>query len=69
MRGGGIWDVAAAADPDRRVPAGPAFLGPESTQLIVHAIREADRLGGEIGIVASSGWKLPDEEVGPVRSG
>jgi hypothetical protein len=56
MRGGEIWDVAAYADPDRRVPAGPAFLGPESTQLIVHAIREADRLGLEIGIVASSGW-------------
>jgi hypothetical protein len=25
MRGGEIWDVAAHADPDRRVPAGPAF--------------------------------------------
>ena len=56
MRGGEIWDVAAHADPDRRVPAGPAFLGPESTRLIVHAIREADRLGLELGLVASSGW-------------
>ena len=45
MRGGEIWDVAAYADPDQRVPAGPPFLGPESTRLIVHAIREADRLG------------------------
>ncbi len=53
MRGVEIWDVTAAADPDGRVPA---FLGPESTRLIGHAIRGADRLGLEIGIVASSGW-------------
>ena len=54
MRGGEIWDVAAYADPDQRVPAGPVFLGPESTRLIAHAIREADRLGLEIGMIGSS---------------
>lgn len=69
MRGAEIWDVAAAADPDRRVPAGPAFLGPESTQLIVHAIREADRLGLEIGIVASSGWNAGGSWVPPEHAG
>jgi hypothetical protein len=69
MRGAEIWDVAAAADPDRRVPAGPAFLGPESTRLIVHAIREADRLGLEIGIVASSGWNAGGSWVPPEHAG
>jgi hypothetical protein len=69
MRGGEIWDVAAMADPDGRVPAGPAFLGPESTQLIVHAIREADRLGMEIGIVASSGWNAGGSWVTPEHAG
>ena len=69
MRGGEIWDVAAHADPDRRVPAGPAFLGPESTRLIVHAIREADRLGLEIGIVASSGWNAGGSWVTPEHAG
>jgi alpha-L-rhamnosidase len=69
MRGGEIWDVAAAADPDKRVPAGPAFLGPESTRLIVHAIREADRLGLEIGIVASSGWNAGGSWVPPEHAG
>ena len=69
MRGAEIWDVAAAADPDRRVPAGPAFLGPESTQLIAHAIREADRLGLEIGIVASSGWNAGGSWVTPEHAG
>jgi hypothetical protein len=69
MRGGEIWDVAACADPDGRVPAGPAFLGPESTRLIVHAIREADRLGLEIGIVASSGWNAGGSWIPPEHAG
>ena len=69
MRGGEIWDVAAAADPDGRVPAGPAFLGPESTRLIVHAIREADRLGLKIGLVASSGWNAGGNWIPPEHAG
>lgn len=69
MKGGEIWDVSAHADPDDRVPAGPAFLGPESTQLIVHAIREAGRLGMEIGIVASSGWNAGGSWVPPEHAG
>jgi len=69
MRGGEIWDVAAHADPDGRVPAGPAFLGPESTGLIVHAIREADRLGLEIGLVASSGWNAGGSWIPPEHAG
>jgi len=69
MRGGEIWDVAAITDPDGRVPAGPAFLGPESTRLIVHAIREADRLGLEIGVVASSGWNAGGSWIPPKHAG
>ena len=69
MRGGEIWDVAAMEDPDGRIPTGPAFLGPESTQLIVHAIREADRLGLEIGIIASSGWNAGGSWIPPEYAG
>lgn len=69
MRGGEIWDVAAHADPDRRVPAGPAFLGSESTRLIAHAIREADRLGLELGLVASSGWNAGGAWITPEHAG
>ncbi len=69
MRGGEIWDVAAHADPDGRVPAGPEFLGPESTRLIAHAIREADRLGLEIGLVASSGWNAGGSWISPQHAG
>lgn len=69
MRGGEIWDVSAMEDPDGRIPAGPAFLGPESTRLIVHAIREADRLGLEIGIIASSGWNAGGSWIPPEHAG
>ena len=69
MRGGEIWDVAAYADPDGRVPAGAAFLGPESTRLIVHAIREAERLGLEIGMIASSGWNAGGSWIPPEHAG
>jgi hypothetical protein len=69
LRGGEIWDVAAAADPDGRVPAGPAFLGPGSARLIAHAIREADRLGLRIGLVASSGWNAGGSWIPPEHAG
>ncbi len=69
MRGGEIWDVAAHADPDKRVPAGPAFFGPESTRLMAYAIREADRLGLEIGVVASSGWNAGGSWIPPKYAG
>jgi hypothetical protein len=69
MRGGEIWDVAAHADPDERIPAGPTFLGPDSTRLIVHAIREAGRLGMEIGLVASSGWNAGGAWIPPEHAG
>lgn len=69
MRGGEIWDVAAMADPDKQVPGGPAFLGPESIRLIAHPIREANRLGMEIVIVASSGWNAGGSWVTPEYAG
>jgi hypothetical protein len=69
LRGGEIWDVAAAADPDGRVPAGSAFLGPGSVRLIARAIREADRLGLSIGLVASSGWNAGGSWIPPEHAG
>ena len=50
-----IFDVGAQ-DPQKIVPAGPAFMGPESLQAIGHAVREATRLGLEVGLVTSSSW-------------
>jgi hypothetical protein len=56
MRGAIIWDVGAIADPGKIIPAGPAFLGPESLASIHHAMDEAQRLGLELGLFASSSW-------------
>ncbi len=50
-----IFDVGAQ-DPQKIVPAGPAFMGPESLQAIGHAVREATRLRLEVGLVTSSSW-------------
>jgi hypothetical protein len=51
-----IWDVGSLRDPGKIIPAGPAFLGPESVASISHAIDQADRLGLELGLFASSSW-------------
>ncbi len=56
MRGAIIWDLGALSDPDKIIPAGPEFLGPESLKSIHHALDEAARLGLEMGIIAASSW-------------
>lgn len=56
MRGGIIWDVGSIRDPEKIIPAGPRFLGPESVRSIHHAMDEAQRLGLELGLFASSSW-------------
>lgn len=50
-----IFDIGAR-DPKGIIPDGPAFLGPESVEAIGHAVREAARLGLEIGFLTSSSW-------------
>lgn len=56
MRGVLIWDVGSISDPGKMIPAGPEFLGPESLKSIHHAMDEAERLGLEPGLFASSSW-------------
>jgi hypothetical protein len=50
-----IFDVGAQ-DPQKIVSAGPAFMGPESLKAIGHSVREATRLGLEVGLITSSSW-------------
>ena len=59
-----IFDVGAH-DPKGIVPEGPAFMGLESLKAIGHAIREATRLGLEVGIVTSSSWNCGGPWVKP----
>jgi hypothetical protein len=44
--------------PDSPVPNGPVFGGPEWTELYLHALKEAKRLGLELGLSIQSGWNL-----------
>jgi hypothetical protein len=69
MRGAIIWDLGSIADPGKIIPAGPAFLGPESLAAIHHAMDEATRLGLELGMVASSSWNAGGPWITPPDSG
>jgi len=44
--------------PDKNVPNGPMFSGPEWTELFLHALKEAERLNLELGLSIQSGWNL-----------
>ncbi len=44
--------------PDRNVPNGPQFAGPEWTELYLHALKEARRLSLQLGLSIQSGWNL-----------
>lgn len=55
LSGFDIFDVGAR-DRQNIVPLGVEFLGEESMEAIGHAIREASRLGLELGLITSSSW-------------
>lgn len=66
MAGAEIWDLGVIRiHPEEKVPAGPAFLGPESLKAVNHAIEQADRLGLHLGIIASSSWNAGGSWVKP----
>jgi len=65
MSGLEIWDVGALSNPGNMVPAGPPFLGEESVAAIRHALKEGQRLGMRIGMIASSGWNAGGAWVTP----
>jgi hypothetical protein len=51
-----MWDTGALRNPGGFVPAGPPFMGPESVAAMKHSMKEAKRLGLELGLITSSGW-------------
>ncbi len=59
-----IFDCGAR-DPEDLIPEGPPFMGRESLETIGHAIREAMRLGIEIGLTTSSSWNAGGPWVTP----
>jgi hypothetical protein len=65
MGGFDIWDVGSNMNPDGIMPDGPAFLSDESVNAIGHALKEAERLGLEIGLITSSSWNAGGAWVRP----
>ncbi|MCC5928853.1 MAG: hypothetical protein JJU28_06375 [Cyclobacteriaceae bacterium] len=65
MGGFDIWDVGVSVDPNGVVPAGPAFLSDASLHGIAHAVREAERLGLELGLIMSSSWNAGGTWISP----
>ena len=66
MSGVEIWDIGVIRPiPEEPIPAGPAFLGPESLRAVNHAIEQADRLGLHLGMVASSSWNAGGSWIQP----
>ncbi|OAM89784.1 glycosyl hydrolase [Termitidicoccus mucosus] len=53
----------------RPIPKGPAFLSPEWRELFRHAMREAERLGIEVGVNLSTGWCMGGPWIQPENSG
>ena len=60
FRGAYIFDAGTELGwgPDAPVPAGPVFASPPWTGLYLHALKEAQRLGLELGLSIQSGWNL-----------
>ncbi len=59
-----IFDVGAR-DPNDVIPAGPPFMGPESVKAIGRAVREATKLGLDVGLITSSSWNAGGSWVTP----
>lgn len=51
-----VYILEIGAVRSSEVPAGPAYFGPESLETIARVVREAGRLGLEVGITNASSW-------------
>lgn len=64
-----IFDAGGADQRNNaQVPEGPMFGSPEWTELYVHAIREADRLGLVMSLSIQSGWNLGGPDITPAET-
>jgi len=64
MQGAFIWDVGALSDPEKLIPAGPAFLGPKSLATVSLALKTGSRLGLNLGMITSSSWNAGGDWIG-----
>lgn len=71
MRDAGIggFDMFEIGTRSRGIPAGPAFLGDESLEIIKFVINEAGKLGLEVGLNVASSWNAGGAWVRPEHGG
>ncbi|MGA0559238.1 glycosyl hydrolase [Larkinella sp. VNQ87] len=67
MGGVDLFEIGlpSASDPNQIIPAGPAFMSDESVKNIHLAIREAGKLGLEVGLNLASSWNAGGSWVKP----
>ncbi|WP_080055104.1 glycosyl hydrolase [Spirosoma aerolatum] len=67
MGGVDIFEIGLppASDANQVIPAGPAFMGEASVKTIAMAIREAGKLGLEVGLNLASSWNAGGTWVKP----
>ena len=69
LGGANIIDAGGADQRgNRQVPHGPDFASTAWRELFVHAVKEADRLGLELGLNVQSGWNLGGPTVRPEQA-
>lgn len=59
-----VFDIVAQA-PEGMVPAGPAFMSRDWVRVFGNVVREAKKLGLEIGLITSSSWNAGGPWVTP----
>src|SRR3546814_5133662 len=57
--------IRPASDPDKIIPAGPAFMSDSSVAAISFAVQEAGKLGMEVGLGLASSWNAGGSWVVP----
>ena len=66
-----IFDIGARApnNPDKMIPGGPAFMGPEALATLVKVIKKATEYNMEVGLSLSSSWNAGGSWITPEYAG
>ena len=66
-----IFDIGARApnNPNKMIPGGPAFMGPEALETLVKVIKKATEYNMEVGLSLSSSWNAGGSWITPEYAG
>ncbi len=71
INGVDIFDIGARApnNPNKMIPAGPAFMSPEALATLVKVIKKATEYEMEVGLSLSSSWNAGGSWITPEHAG